>query len=111
MKSRIAQLYLLVLLLRLFMPWMGATFHNPVAQAIFKLTSPLVVPVRRVGRPVSRGREDFRDEKTARHVALFHRDRVDMAQVRATAAVSSALPSSTTTICWPARSPANASAW
>ena len=32
--SSIAQLYLLVLLLRLFMPWMGATFQNPIAQAI-----------------------------------------------------------------------------
>ncbi|MEE4162870.1 MAG: YggT family protein [Woeseiaceae bacterium] len=52
--NSIAQLYLLVLLLRLFMPWMGATFHNPVAQAIFKLTSPLVVPVRRILPPVGK---------------------------------------------------------
>ncbi len=44
----IAQLYLLVLLLRLFMPWLGASFNNPIAQAVFKLTSPVVVPVRRI---------------------------------------------------------------
>jgi uncharacterized protein YggT (Ycf19 family) len=35
-----AQLYLLVLLLRLLMPWMGANYHNPISQAILKLTSP-----------------------------------------------------------------------
>lgn len=52
--NSIAQLYLLVLLLRLFMPWMGATFHNPVAQAILKLTSPLVVPVRRILPPIGK---------------------------------------------------------
>jgi YggT family protein len=52
--SSIAQLYLLVLLLRLFMPWMGATFQNPIAQAILKLTSPLVVPVRRILPPVGK---------------------------------------------------------
>ena len=45
--SSIAQLYLLVLLLRLFMPWMGGSYQNPIAQAILKLTSPLVIPVRR----------------------------------------------------------------
>ncbi len=50
----IAQLYLLVLLLRLLMPWMGPTYNNPVAQAILKLTSPLVVPVRRILPPVGK---------------------------------------------------------
>ncbi len=52
--SSIAQLYLLVLLLRLFMPWMGPTFQNPIAQAILKLTSPLVVPVRRILPPIGK---------------------------------------------------------
>ena len=52
--SSVAQLYLLVLLLRLFMPWMGATFQNPIAQAILKLTSPLVVPVRRILPPIGK---------------------------------------------------------
>ncbi|MEM8817751.1 MAG: YggT family protein [Pseudomonadota bacterium] len=46
--NSLAQLYLLVLLLRLLMPWVGASFHNPIAQAILKLTSPLVIPVRRI---------------------------------------------------------------
>ena len=50
----IARLYLLVLLLRLFLPWVRADFHNPLAQAILKLTSPLVVPVRRVLPPIGR---------------------------------------------------------
>ena len=36
----IAQLYLLVLLLRLWLPWLGADFRNPLAQAILRLTSP-----------------------------------------------------------------------
>ncbi len=44
----IARLYLLVLLLRLLLPWMGINFNNPVSQAILRLTSPLVVPIRRV---------------------------------------------------------------
>ena len=50
----LARLYLLVLLLRLFLPWVRADFHNPLAQAILKLTSPLVIPVRRVLPPIGR---------------------------------------------------------
>jgi YggT family protein len=42
------QLYLLVLLVRLFMPWLNANFNNPLGQAIFRVTSPLIVPLRRV---------------------------------------------------------------
>jgi len=42
------QLYLLVLLLRLLLPWLRANFNNPIAQAILRVTSPLVVPLRRV---------------------------------------------------------------
>jgi YggT family protein len=52
--SALAHLYLLVLLLRLVMPWLGADFRNPLAQAILKLTSPLVVPVRRLIPPIGR---------------------------------------------------------
>lgn len=44
----IAQLYLLVLLLRFLLPWMGINFNNPISQAILRLTSPLVIPVRRI---------------------------------------------------------------
>lgn len=50
----LAQLYLIVLILRLVMPWLGASFHNPVAQAILKLTSPLIVPIRRILPPIGR---------------------------------------------------------
>ena len=43
-----AQLYLLVLLLRLLLPWLRANFNNPLAQAILRATSPLIVPLRRI---------------------------------------------------------------
>jgi YggT family protein len=52
--NSLAQLYLFVLLLRLWMPWMGADFRNPIAQAILKLTSPVVIPVRRIVPPIGR---------------------------------------------------------
>jgi YggT family protein len=45
---------LLLLLLRLVLPWVGANFHNPLAQGILKATSPLVVPVRRMLPPIGR---------------------------------------------------------
>ena len=47
-------LYLLLLLLRLVLPWVGANFHNPLAQGILKATSPLVVPMRRLLPPIGR---------------------------------------------------------
>ena len=49
-----AQLYLLVMLLRFWLPWLSADFRNPIAQGILKLTSPLVIPVRRVIPPIGR---------------------------------------------------------
>jgi YggT family protein len=52
--NALAQLYLLVLLLRLFMPWLRIPFNNPLAQGILRLTSPLVVPVRRLLPPIGR---------------------------------------------------------
>jgi len=52
--STIAQLYLLVMLLRFWLPWLRADFRNPIAQGILRLTSPLVVPVRRVIPPIGR---------------------------------------------------------
>lgn len=52
--NALAQLYILVLLLRLLMPWMGIPFNNPISQGILRLTSPLVVPVRRVLPPIGR---------------------------------------------------------
>mgnify|MGYP003657193178 CR=1 FL=1 len=50
----IAQLYLLVLLLRLFLPWLGINFNNPISQGILRLTSPLVIPVRRILPPIGK---------------------------------------------------------
>ena len=52
--STIAQLYLLIMLLRFWLPWLRADFRNPIAQGILKFTSPLVIPVRRLIPPVGR---------------------------------------------------------
>jgi len=52
--STLSQLYLLVLLLRFWLPWLRADFGNPIAQGILRLTSPLVIPVRRVIPPIDR---------------------------------------------------------
>ena len=43
----LAQLFLLLLLLRFWLPWLRADFRNPIAQGILRFTSPLVVPLRR----------------------------------------------------------------
>ena len=52
--STLAQLYLLVMLLRFWLPWLVADFRNPIAQGILRLTSPLVIPVRRIIPPIGR---------------------------------------------------------
>jgi YggT family protein len=44
----LTQLFLLLLLLRFWLPWLRADFRNPIAQGILRFTSPLIVPVRRV---------------------------------------------------------------
>ncbi|MBT8101378.1 MAG: YggT family protein [Gammaproteobacteria bacterium] len=46
--NALTSLYLLVLLLRFWMPWLNADFRNPLAQGILRFTSPLVIPVRRI---------------------------------------------------------------
>jgi YggT family protein len=43
----LTQLYLLLLLLRFWLPWFGADFRNPISQGVMRLTSPIVVPLRR----------------------------------------------------------------
>jgi YggT family protein len=43
----LAQLYLLLLLLRFWLPWLRADFRNPIAQGILRFTSPLILPLRR----------------------------------------------------------------
>jgi YggT family protein len=50
----LAQLFLLLLLLRFWLPLLRADFRNPVAQGILRFTSPLVVPVRRILPSVGR---------------------------------------------------------
>ncbi|MGA8205705.1 MAG: YggT family protein [Woeseiaceae bacterium] len=52
--ATLAQLYLLVMLLRFWLPWLRADFRNPIAQGILRLTSPLIVPVRRIVPPIGR---------------------------------------------------------
>ena len=44
----LADLYLLTFLMRFIMPWVRAGYTNPLAQFIYKVTNPLVVPARRV---------------------------------------------------------------
>lgn len=46
--NALTSLYLLVLLLRFWLPWLRADFRNPLAQGILKLTSPIVIPLRRI---------------------------------------------------------------
>lgn len=52
--NALTSLYLLVLLLRFWMPWLQADFRNPLAQGILRFTSPVVVPVRRIVPSVGR---------------------------------------------------------
>lgn len=44
----LTDLYLLTFLLRFILQWIRADFYNPFAQAIVKITNPLILPVRRV---------------------------------------------------------------
>ena len=48
MVNALTSLYLLVLLLRFWLPWLRADFRNPLAQGILKLTSPVIIPLRRI---------------------------------------------------------------
>ena len=50
----LAQLYLLLYLLRFWLPLVRADFRNPIAQAVLRFTSPLIIPVRRFIPPVGR---------------------------------------------------------
>jgi len=50
----LTQLYLLLLLLRFWLPMFRADFRNPIAQGVLRLTSPLIVPLRRFIPPVGR---------------------------------------------------------
>ena len=50
----LAQLYLLLYLLRFWLPLVRADFRNPIAQGILRFTSPLIIPVRRFVPPIGR---------------------------------------------------------
>lgn len=50
----ISNLFILVLLVRLVLPFVHANYRNPVVQGILKITSPLVVPLRRVLPSISK---------------------------------------------------------
>jgi YggT family protein len=50
----LTQLYLLLLLLRFWLPLFRADFRNPVAQGVLRLTSPLIIPLRRFLPPIGR---------------------------------------------------------
>jgi YggT family protein len=47
-------LYLAVLLLRFILQLVRADFRNPIAQAIVKLTNPLILPLRRIFPPAGK---------------------------------------------------------
>lgn len=44
----VATIALCFILLRFWMPWFRVDFRNPIAQAVLKLTGPVVVPLRRI---------------------------------------------------------------
>jgi len=50
----LTSLYLAVLMLRLIMQIVRVDFRNPFAEAVVRLTNPLVMPLRRVLRPVGK---------------------------------------------------------
>jgi YggT family protein len=50
----LTSLYLGILILRLIMQVVRANFRNPFAEAILKLTNPLIMPLRRVLPPVGK---------------------------------------------------------
>lgn len=41
----------LVFLLRVLLQWVGAQFHNPICQGVYRLTNPVLMPLRRVLKP------------------------------------------------------------
>ena len=50
----LASLITLILLLRFWLPWVGADFRNPMLQGILKATSPLINPLRRIVPSIGR---------------------------------------------------------
>lgn len=52
--STLAQLVLFLFLLRFWLPVLRIDFRNPLAQGVLRLTSPVIVPFRRLLPPVGR---------------------------------------------------------
>lgn len=50
----IASLFTFILLLRFWLPWVGADFRNPISQGILAATSPLINPLRRIVPSIGR---------------------------------------------------------
>lgn len=49
-----SRLYLLILLMRFWLPLLRANFRNPIVQGVLRYTSSIVVPVRRFVSPIGR---------------------------------------------------------
>ncbi|MDJ0908461.1 MAG: YggT family protein [Woeseiaceae bacterium] len=47
-------IYVFILLLRLYLPWLYVSSNNPATQGVLRVTSPLVVPLRRLLPPIGR---------------------------------------------------------
>ena len=41
----------LVFALRVLLQWVGAHFHNPICQGVYRLTNPVLMPLRRILKP------------------------------------------------------------
>ena len=52
--NTLLSLALFVVLLRLLMQWSRADFRNPLAQAVVRLSNPVIIPLRRVLPPIGR---------------------------------------------------------
>ena len=46
--NTVFDLYLMVVLLRVWLQWARADFYNPMSQMVVKVTNPLVIPLRRI---------------------------------------------------------------
>lgn len=44
----LSDIVIMILLLRLILPFLRADFRNPIAQGLLRITSPIIVPVRRL---------------------------------------------------------------
>jgi YggT family protein len=44
----ITDLYVVAILLRLLLQWVGADFYNPLSQLLIKVTNPVLIPARRL---------------------------------------------------------------